>query len=638
MKKTLLFWIMISFCAPTLGTSIFADELDTTESNLPIYYLGEVMVVGERTQKPPTAISEITARTIEFRGAYTAGEALSSVPGAWVSTGDKNSTEIKLRGFSSEQVLILVDGRPVNLPYYGDLDLTSLPVSNISKIKVIKGPAASIYGANTMGGVVNIVTKRTAQKRTGDLLFSFGQAHTWNSILNFGSKIENLDFWFSAGQSKSDGFYVSHDFKPGKWEDGNLRENSDYDRFNLDGKLNCKFSPKTDLSLSLGYFNGEKGLPGGVNEDLPRFWRFVEWKRRYFDLAGESYLGTKWYLKAKLYYDGCKNRLIDYDSTYLYENRNYDSIHDSWDLGGSLLGELFWSDNNQSAWGLNIREDGIDKRMDVDEEWETHKTTTTSIFTQHQIEPLKRISLDFGLALNVLASGGLEKPKNSLDPSLGLWFTVAKPLRLRLAASRATRFPTLRDLYSIDSGNPDLKPEKAVKLEAGVEWQISRYLQTTVDLFRNNVKDLIERKGRGYTYSNLDQVILQGIETGIRGRLMGRVDFSMDYAYLDAYEQNTEYWLPYRPSHKVDYSVSYLLKFGFSVYLSGQYVSRRVTPHPESELLSPYFLTNLKLSQKIFDRFHPFIEIKNLFDENYEEEKGFPMPGRTSFAGMKITI
>ncbi|HEX7400533.1 MAG TPA: TonB-dependent receptor plug domain-containing protein, partial [candidate division Zixibacteria bacterium] len=301
MKKTLLFWIMISFCAPTLGTSIFADERDTTESDLPIYYLGEVMVVGERTQKPPTAISEITAKTIEFRGANTAGEALSSVPGAWVSTGDKNSTEIKLRGFSSEQVLILVDGRPVNLPYYGDLDLTSLPVSNISKIKVIKGPAASIYGANTMGGVVNIVTKRTAQKRTGDLLFSFGQAHTWNSILNFGAKIQNLDFWFSAGKSKSDGFYVSHDFQPGKWEDGDLRENSDYDRFNLDGKLNYKFSPKTDLSLSLGYFNGEKGLPGGVNEDLPRFWRFVEWKRRYFDLAGESYLGTKWYLKAKLY-------------------------------------------------------------------------------------------------------------------------------------------------------------------------------------------------------------------------------------------------------------------------------------------------------------------------------------------------
>jgi iron complex outermembrane receptor protein len=232
----------------------------------------------------------------------------------------------------------------------------------------------------------------------------------------------------------------------------------------------------------------------------------------------------------------------------------------------------------------------------------------------------------------------LEKPKNSLDPSLGLWFTVAKPLRLRLAASRATRFPTLRDLYSIDSGNPDLKPEKAVKLEAGVEWQISRYLQTTVDLFRNNVKDLIERKGRGYTYSNLDQVILQGIETGIRGRLMGRVDFSVDYAYLDAYEQNTEYWLPYRPSHKVDYSVSYLLKFGLSVYLSGQYVSRRVTPHPESELLSPYFVTSLKLSQKIFNRFHPFIEIKNLFDENYEEEKGFPVPGRASLVGMKITI
>ena len=127
-----------------------ADEADSTKGDLPVYYLGEVMVVGERTQRPPTAISEITAKAIEDRGATTAGEALSSVPGVWVSTGYKNSTEIKLRGFSSKHVLTLVDGRPVNLPYYGELDLATLPVSNISKINVIKGPAASLYGANTM--------------------------------------------------------------------------------------------------------------------------------------------------------------------------------------------------------------------------------------------------------------------------------------------------------------------------------------------------------------------------------------------------------------------------------------------------------------------------------------------------------
>jgi outer membrane cobalamin receptor len=615
-----------------------ADEADSTKGDLPVYYLGEVMVVGERTQRPPTAISEITAKAIEDRGATTAGEALSSVPGVWVSTGYKNSTEIKLRGFSSKHVLILVDGRPVNLPYYGELDLASLPVSNISKIKVIKGPAASLYGANTMGGIVNIVTKRTARTRTGDLLISFGDADTWNSILNYGSKIGDLDFWFSTGKNKSDGFYLSEDFQAGKWEDGNLRENSDYDRFNVDGKINYKLSSKTDLSLSLGYFDGEKGLPGGVNEDLPKFWRFVEWKRRYFDLAGESYLGTRWYLKAKLYYDGCKNRLIDYDSTYVYENRYYDSIHDSWDLGGSLLWKLFWRDDNQSAWGLNIREDGIDRRMDVDEEWQTHKTTTTSIFTQHQIVPLKRVSLDFGLAWNVLTSGALEKAKNSVDPSAGVWFSVAEPLRLRLSASRATRFPTLRHLYGYDSGNPDLKPEKAVKLEAGAEWDIYTYLQASVDFFRNNVKDLIDRKGRGYIYSNLDRVILQGIETNFKGTLKRRFTFDINYAYLDAYEDKTEYWLPYRPSHKTDLSLSYAFEFGLSVYSSGQHVSRRVTPHPESELMPHYFVANLKVSQRLFGHFHPFLEIKNLFDENYEEEKGFPMPGRTFLIGMKITL
>ncbi|KPL02755.1 MAG: hypothetical protein AMJ90_04935 [candidate division Zixibacteria bacterium SM23_73_2] len=634
----MLFSISVCLWSLIFCLDAFAEEEYSTESDLPIYYLGEIIVVGEKSPKPPTSISEITAKMIESRGASTAGEALSTVPGVWVSTGHKNSTEIKLRGFSSKHVAILVDGRPVNLPYYGDLDLASLPISNISKIKVVKGPAASLYGANAMGGIINIVTKRTTQKRTGELLFSFGRGDTWNSILNFGSKIGDLDFWLSFGKSKSNGFYLADDFQSGKWEDGGLRENSDYDRFNLDGKLNYKLSPRTDLSLSVGYFDGEKGLPGGVNDDLPKFWRFVEWKRRYFDLAGESYLGKSWYVKAKLYYDGCKNRLIDYDSTYIYENRNYDSIHDSWDLGGDLLCKFFLSDENQSAFGIKVREDGIDKRMDVDEEWYTHKTVTTSIFAQHQTEPSNRVSAELGLALNGIHSGDLEEVKNSLDPYMGLWFSVAKPLRLRVSASRATRFPTLRHLYSIDSGNPYLKPEKAVKLEAGLEWQITSGLQARVDFFRNDVADLIDRKGSGYMYYNLDRVILQGIETGLEGTPVKEVSFSVDYAYLDAYESNTEYWLPYRPSHKVDYSFSYLFGFGLYVYSSGQYVSRRVTPHPESQILPHYFVTNLKVSQKLFDRFHPFVEIKNLLDENIEEERGFPMPGRTYLIGMKLTF
>jgi iron complex outermembrane receptor protein len=488
-----------------------------------------------------------------------------------------------------------------------------------------------------MGGVVNIITKRTAQRRTGDLILSYGEAATWNSVLNYGSKIGKLDFWFSAGKSRSDGFNLSDDFKAGRWEDGDLRENSDYDRLNLDGKLNYKLSPETDLSLSLGYFDAEKGLPGGVNEELPRYWRFEEWRRRYFDLAGESYIGTSWYVKAKLYYDGCKNRLIDYDSTYVYENRNYDSIHDSWDLGTSLLLKRTWSEGNQTTVGANVRQDGIDKRMDVNESWLTHKTITTSLFAQHQLELMKRISLDLGFAWNVLSSDEVDT-KNSFDPSLGMWLTIAKPLRLRLSASQATRFPTLRHLYGTDAGNPDLKPERALKLETGFELDITGNLHTRLDFFRNNVKDLIDRKGKGYQYINLDRVILQGIEAGIEGRVKERLVFNVNYTYLDAYEDETEYWLPYRPDHKIDYGISYTFKFNLSVYTSGQYVSRRVTPHPESEILPYYFVTNLKISQKLLERFHPFLEIKNLFDTNYEEEKDFPMPGRTFLGGLKIVL
>jgi outer membrane cobalamin receptor len=633
MRKLFLLSILSCCCFLTFRADVLANDADTAKSDLPVHYLGEVVVTGEKADKPPTAITEVTASAIEYRGATTAGEAISFVPGVWVSTGYKNSTEVRLRGFDSKQVLILVDGRPVNLPYYGSLDLSSLPVGNISKIKVIKGPAASLYGANTMGGVVNIVTKRSAQSRTGDLILSFGEADTWNSILNYGTAIGDLDFWVSAGKSRSDGFNLPEDFEPARWEDGQLRENSDYDRLNLDGKLNYRLSSTTDLSLSLGYFDADKGLPGGVDEDLPRDWRFVEWKRRYLDLAGESYLGDRWYVKAKLYYDGCKNKLVDYDSTF-----GFDSVHDSWDIGGSLLGRLTWRGDNESTWGLNLRQDGIDKRMDLDEEWETHKTLTSSLFTQSNIQASEWISLDLGLAWNILTSEGLDEAKGSLDPTVGAWFSVLERLRLRVSASRATRFPTLNHLYGFDSGNPDLNPEQAIKLEGGAEFEVTEGLQTKLDFFRANVKDLIDRKGRGYKYTNLDKVILQGIEAGVNGRLKERFSFQLDYTYLDAYEDKTEYWLPYRPSHKIDYDLSYISRMGLTVYTSGQYVSRRVTPHPESETLPSFFVTNLRVSQRVFDHFHPFLELKNVFDENYEEEKGFPMPGRTFLGGLKIAL
>jgi len=221
---------------------------------------------------------------------------------------------------------------------------------------------------------------------------------------------------------------------------------------------------------------------------------------------------------------------------------------------------------------------------------------------------------------------------------LGVWFSLAKPLRLRLSTSHPTRFPTLHQLYGSDSGNPDLNPEQALKLEGGVEFDVSSNLQVKVDLFRNNVKDLIDRKGHGYQYTNLNRVILQGIEAGLEGRVKERFNFNFNYAHLDAYEDETEYWLPYSPSHKIDCSLSYAFKFGLSVYSSGQYVSKRVTPHPESELLPYYFVVNLRVTQKLKGGFCPFVEIKNLLDVNYEEEKEFPALGRTSLLGVKIVF
>ena len=621
-----------------VGTAWSWAEEDSIGNDLPVYYLGEVVVIGEKPSEPPTAVIEVTAKQIEYQGAKTVGEVLSLVPGVVVSTGYKNSTEIKIRGFVSRNTLILLDGRPVNLPYYGDLDLSSLPLSNVSKIKIIKGPISSVYGANTIGGVVNIISKRANLKPTREFSLSFGKNKTWDTNLNYGQPIGKFDFWVSFGKGGSDGYELSEDFKPTFIEDGGLRDNSDYQRFNLDGKLNYRYSPETDFSLSLGYYDAEKGLPSGT--DLPKYWRFDEWKRYYFDLSGEKYFGSKYYLKVKFYSDICRNRLIDYqDKDFSYSNINYDSFHDSWDFGSSISSKIKFKENLESSFGVNLREDGIKKKPDVDMEEETYKTSTFSFFNQHQVIPFSFLSLDLGASFNLFSpEEGLEKTTNSFDPYFGFGFEPLRFLRFHLSISRNTRFPTLHQLYAEVSGNKDLKSEKALKLEIGTQIEFLSSFSVGLDFFRNNVKDLIDRPSREYQYRNIDRVILQGIEVNFEGKLKKNLSFSIDYTYLDAYNKNTGYWLPYSPNHKIDYRVSYTTEFGLGIHSTGQYVGKRVMPHPEDFMMTDYFIANMKVSQRVHQYFEVFSELKNIFDKNYEDEEGFPMPGRTFLAGFKINI
>jgi len=627
------------FCISAEANDISRDASDTLalQDSLPVYHLGEIITVRGQKDVPVSLTSEILSTSMKTQGTTTVASVLSGTPGIIVTEGSKGESRLQVRGFQPQQTLVLYDGRPVALPYYGDLDLTVIPLGNVSKISIIKGPAPTLYGANSMGGVVNIISQRMAGHPIRQARLSVAENDGYDVLINYGAAVHRLDWWFSAERSSSDGYDLSDDFVPDELEDGALRYNSDYRHFNIDGKLNYSLAGETIVSLSAGVYDAVRGLPSGT--DRARYQRYPFWRRWYADLGGDGWWGQRVYWKGKLYYDDCENRLVRYsDSTMTEEILDFDSYHDSYDLGGVFNATVSINDRTQNATNVSIRRDVIKRQDDLGEPWEHNSTNLLSISDQFEYVITHGLRSEIGAGFGLMTSKPDNTSTDALDLYGGVIYSPRTWLDLHLSASRATRFPTLSQLYSGTSGNPDLQPERALKTEIGYQARLTDQLALNQAYFNNDVKGLIDRKDRDSQYENLEKVDLSGFETGLSYECrLWQAD--VNYMYLHAYEYNVEGETTtkdrrsHSPRHKIDYSVHMKTGFGLSFSHSGQAIIDRVDP--DKEEMHDYFLAHMKVAYQVMKELELFVNIRNLFDVNYEEERYYPMPGRLITAGVE---
>ena len=206
-------------------------------------------------------------------------------------------------------------------------------------------------------------------------------------------------------------------------------------------------------------------------------------------------------------------------------------------------------------------------------------------------------------------------------------------LNVRTAVSRATRFPTLNHLYATVSGNPDLKPEQAVKLEIGCDVFLPHGFSLSGTYFVNDVDDLIDRVDRDSLYENIAEVLLTGVESGVGFTSDFGFSGSINHTYLDACEKDPEVRRYHLPRNKTDYTLSYRSDLGFEVNHTGQYVADRVDA--DQNPMRDYYLANLKVSYRIRPCLKLFVNIRNVLDKDYEEERNYPRPGRRFFVGIE---
>ena len=211
MTKAMLMTVLILGSVQWGGTAVHASELNT-------FALDEYVVTATRTlkelQEVPASVSVITAQDIEKKNATSLREALKGLSGVFIepTTFSTMNNGIQIRGFSENNILVLVDGAQINTAYKGVADLNSIPVENIERIEVLRGAASSIYGGYAVGGVISITTKEAKNIGThGEALITYGSNDTWKKSLQVNSKVnDKWSFGLGYEKSESDGYVSSY--------------------------------------------------------------------------------------------------------------------------------------------------------------------------------------------------------------------------------------------------------------------------------------------------------------------------------------------------------------------------------------------------------------------------------------------
>jgi vitamin B12 transporter len=609
----------------TLGSVSAAEPQKSVE-------LTERVITATRTEterwRTASSVTVIDRKKIDEQQLKLLPDALRQVPGLVIADrGTPGSTVgIFLRGTNSDQTLVVIDGRPVPGNLAGLYNIETMALDNVERIEVLSGPASSLYGGKTLGGVINIIT------RSGKGLTKPESALSWEGG-SFGFSRETLGTRGSAG-------IYDWSVELSRTDTQGYRINSQMQLTNTAAKFGAQLADTLRFDLDLRYYNADIGDPNNTDDPdnhlLTEFWslspRLVWDTTDRWNQTLTYQFGNFRQVATGYPFAGQNNRITS--RNHFWEYQSVFRVTDKWTLsGGMSVQDLAYNryndDDNPLFFGFPTNPGS--KSYDVDQE-----ETNWALFLQSQAEILPGWNLtgglrydsysDFGEATTWRAGTSWRMPwtQTILHANYGTAFAPASPQNREAG------------VWGFAGGElVNHQPELSKGLELGIEQPFAdNKASISLTYFHNNIRNLIVYDPLLFALSQVNQARTQGLESAFNWQPSESFGFSAQYTYLDAKDTSAGKRLVRRPRHTVtsDIWVKPMPKLRLGV--GALYIIDREEANQVD--VEDYLRLRLTASYELSKNCDLFARVENLLGERYSEVQGFPAMRTGAFAGFRL--
>lgn len=631
-----------------------------------VFNLGEVIITNQQNKD---TLNRVTSKTMESQNKMEVSKALNLLPGiSLTASGPRNESMVSVRGFDLRQVPVYMDGIPVYVPYDGYVDLARFTTFDLAAVDVSKGFSSVLYGPNSLGGAINLVSRKPSKKLEYDAALGMINENGYRGNVNIGSKIGK--FYFQGGFSylDRDSFRMSSNFVPTANENGGQRDNS----YRTDQKISFKvgWTPTEKSEYAIGYINqqGEKGNPVYTGYDTqnslllkPRYWQWPNWDKESFYFISNSAFDDKNSFKTRLYFDRFKNTLDSYDdSSYSTQTKPYafESIYNDYTFGGNLEYNTKIIPKNDLKFAFQFKED-VHRENNLGEPVRHFIDNTVLIGIEDVYKVNSKFTVIPGVSYNIRKNLEAEDynsttktisdfpdagASDAFNAQVGLFYQLNNQQKLGATISQKTRFATIKDRYSYRMGtaipNPDLKPEKATNYELNYTANLFEKITFQTALFYSSLSDAIlsvsnVEPGKSQM-QNFGEADYKGIEAQLNYAILENLSLNLNYTYIERKNiTNPNIHFTDVPNTKVMGTLEYSPIKILRLIANAEFNSPRFSTSYGARV-PDYTLLNLYVSGKISKNFSLDAGLNNIFDRNYSLVEGYPEEGRNFFVTLRF--